>query len=383
MTVHDTPRNDAWPALRIVIAGGGTGGHLFPGIAIAREFMARNPQNGVLFVGTGKPMETSVLSKAGFDFEKISAEGLKGRGLIAQIRSLAKIPKGVIESVKLLRRFRPHLVVGVGGYAAGPLVMGAKLLGVRIALHEQNVMPGITNRVLARFADRVFVSFENTRLDARAQKVRITGNPVRREILDQARDRRAPSQKVPERTRPFTTLIVGGSQGAHALNLAMVEAMGRIKEKNAFSFVHQTGDHDEAMVKDAYRRHGLSAVVQAFFNDIARQYRDADLVVCRAGATTVAEIAAVGKGALFVPFPHAADNHQVLNARSLADAGAAEVILQEDLSGETLAGRILFYASNPEALDRMAARAAEMGRPDAAAAIVDECYALQRKAHVS
>jgi len=373
---HDKYRLIKPSPLRIVIAGGGTGGHLFPGIAIAKEFMDRNPDSRMLFVGTGKPLEVSVLSKIGFKFKKITAEGIKGRGSLKQILSLAKIPRGMIESVRILKRFRPNLVIGVGGYAAGPLAMGAWLLGVPIALHEQNILPGITNRVLARFADRVFVSFDNTRLSIDMQKIRVTGNPVRAEILTDNRIQKKTAAKDTNCDRPFTVLIVGGSQGAHGLNLAMVQAVALLKEKGDFFFIHQTGPQDETMVNEAYQRHGMAARVKSFFDDMARQYQSADLVICRAGATTVAEITAIGKGALFVPFPHAADDHQVLNARSLVNAGAAEMILEQELSAKILVDRITFYASNPQELDQMAFRAAGLGRPHAAAAIVDECYRL-------
>lgn len=364
------------PALSIVIAGGGTGGHLFPGIAIAQEFAARNPDTKVLFVGTGKPFEISVLSELGFKHEKITAEGIKGRGLVKQIVSICKIPKGICESILILRRFNPDLVVGVGGYAAGPLVMAAWLLRIHIALHEQNILMGITNRVLSCLADRIFVSFEHTPLAMKRSNVRISGNPVRREILQSAGNQNTRTVESFGKQRPFTILIIGGSQGAHGINLAVMEAVGHIKEKEAFFFIHQTGPKDEITVQNAYRRSGIAAEVQAFFPDMARQYQQADLVICRAGATTVAEITAVGKGVVFVPFPFAADNHQVLNARTLADAGAAEMILQQDLNGRILADKIEYFASNPEALNRMASRAKSLGRPDAAAMIVDDCYRL-------
>jgi len=362
--------------LRIVIAGGGTGGHLFPGIAIAQEFMARDPKNSVLFVGTGKPFEISIVTESGYKHATITTEGIKGRKLVNQVLSIAKIPKGVFESVLILKRFKPDLVIGVGGYAAGPLVLAAWLLGIHTALHEQNILMGITNRVLCRFADRVFVSFDNTRLNGRLTNVHVAGNPIRREILQCAGSQQDNGAVNFSQERPFTTLIIGGSQGAHGINQAVMAAVKHIKAKEAFYFIHQTGPQDEKMVKNAYRRHGIFGNVQSFFTDMDRQYQKADLVVCRAGATTVAEVAALGKGVVFIPFPFAADNHQVLNARTLADAGAAEMILQKDLSGKLLAQKIEYYASNPQALDQMAARAKDLGKPEAAAQIVDNCYQL-------
>ncbi len=371
---------EATKALRIVIAGGGTGGHLFPGIAIAQEFIKRNSKNRVLFAGAGKPFEISVLSETGFEHTSITAEGIKGRGVINQIASISIIPKGIIESIRFLKRFRPDIVIGVGGYAAGPVAMGAWLMGIKIVVHEQNILPGITNRLLSFFADRMYVSFKDTRTTVHPKKILVTGNPVRREILECAFKEKSnggpESEAAFGQGRPFKVLIIGGSQGAHSINLAVMEALGRVKDKNAFFFTHQTGLQDEEMVEKAYREHHISSTVKPFFNDMAQRYSNADLVICRAGATTVAEVTSLGKGVIFIPFPHAADNHQVLNARTLADTGAAEMILDKDLSGEALAERIEHYASHPEALNRMASRAGKLGKPDAARVIVDDCYRL-------
>lgn len=365
--------------MRIIIAGGGTGGHLFPGIAIAEAFMGKNKKNEVLFVGTGKPFEISILSKTCFMYQSITAEGIKGRGLWNQIVSIAKIPKGVFESIKIIKNFKPDLVLGVGGYSAGPVGLGAWLLGIKIVIHEQNILPGITNRILSHFADRIYVSFKNTKVEAfrccgaiSPKKIHITGNPVRKEILECARN-----QKIYlEQTKPFTVLILGGSQGAHSINMAVIEALKLIKEKDKFFFLHQTGAADEEKIKNAYMARGISCTVKAFFDDMAQQYGKADLIICRAGATTVAEVSAIGKGVLFVPYPFAADNHQVLNALSLKNAGAAEMILQKDLSGKVLAEKIRHYASSPNDLETMSSKIKELGRPDAAKAIVNDCYKL-------
>jgi len=367
--------------LRIVIAGGGTGGHLFPGIALAQEFTARNPNNRLLFVGTGKSFETTALSKAGFAHKGITSEGIKGRGILNQTKSILKIPKGILESVMILKQFRPDLVVGVGGYSAGPLVAGAWLLGIKIVLHEQNILPGITNRILSRLADRIYVSFDDIPTGFNPKKVLYTGNPVRREILQFASNQKVGEIDDSPQPRQFTILILGGSQGAHSINMAVLDAIDKIKDKTKFFFIHQTGLKDETRLRTAYERYGVSFKVQAFFNDMARQYQNADLVICRAGATTVAEIKVVGKGAIFIPFPFAADNHQVLNARSLEKAGAAEMILEKDLNGNALAERINFYASSPDTLRQMASRARDLSRPDATAVIVDDCYKLVRSAH--
>ncbi|MBN1930067.1 MAG: undecaprenyldiphospho-muramoylpentapeptide beta-N-acetylglucosaminyltransferase [Desulfobacterales bacterium] len=354
--------------IRIAIAGGGTGGHLFPGIAIAEAFRNKNPQNKILFISTGNPFEKSVLSKTDFQFQSIPAEGIKGRHFIKQLSSMSKIPFGILQSIRILKRFRPNLIVGIGSYSSGPVITAGWILGIKIVLHEQNILPGITNRILAHFAERIYVSFPNCKAGLKAEKVYYTGNPVRKEIL------KISSKPASDIKRPFTILIIGGSQGAHAINMAIIAAMENLKHKNCFYFIHQTGALDESRVQDAYQRHGIACRVQAFFNDMEKQYANADLIICRAGATTVAEVTAIGKAVIFIPYPFAADNHQALNARVLARAGAAEMILQKDLNAKDLARKIEHYAENPEQLKTMASKIKNFGRPDAAAAIVDDCY---------
>lgn len=361
-------------ALNIIIAGGGTGGHLFPGIAIAREFMARNPESRVLFVSTGRPLELEILGRAGFSHRRIRAEGIKGRGLFAKMGALCKVPGSILEALGVIRGFGPDLVVGVGGYSSGPVVAAARLCRVPCVLQEQNILPGITNRILARWVDRIYVSFEATRFPGVRAAVLMTGNPVRKEILEAAR---LPGDVAEGGGGgAFRLLVLGGSQGAHGINQAMADAAGHLAGAGPIHIVHQTGARDEAEVRAAYAAKGASAEVRAFYEDMPRRYRDADLVICRAGATTVAEIGAVGRPAIFIPYPYAADNHQELNARTLVSAGAAEMILERDLSGALLAERIRWLSGHPEALAEMAGRARGMGRPDAAAAIVDDCLEL-------
>ena len=359
--------------LRVVIAGGGTGGHLFPGIAVAEEIRARGACNQVLFVSRGNEFERAALARAGFTLETISVEGLKGRGLRNQARVIIHLPGSVVQSARRLRGFRPDLVIGLGSYSAGPVVVAAWLLRIPIALCEQNTLPGITNRVLARLADRIFTSFEQTG-GFDPHRVLWTGNPLRREIVRAAARGTAAHPPAPHRL--FTVLVIGGSQGAHSINMAVAAALERLPGRNRFFFIHQTGTADEAQVREAYRRAGTDARVQAFFDDMDVQYRQADLAVCRAGATTVAEITALGKPAVYIPFPFAADDHQRLNAQRMVEAGAAEMIAEDQLSAERLGERIGFYASHPEALARLAERAARLGKPDAAQRIVNECCRL-------
>jgi UDP-N-acetylglucosamine--N-acetylmuramyl-(pentapeptide) pyrophosphoryl-undecaprenol N-acetylglucosamine transferase len=368
---------DPFRSLRIAIAGGGTGGHLFPGLAIAQQFMTRNAANQVIFISTGNALERSALSQSGFQLKPITATGIKGRRRWNQITAIAKIPKGILQSVRFLRCFAPDLTVGLGSYSAGPVVIAAWLLGIPIVLQEQNILPGITNRILAPFAKRIYISFKQTRLRVDPGKVRWTGNPVRPEILKYA-DTVQHSNGATAAPKPFTILIIGGSQGAHRINLAVIEMLPQLAHKERLYFIHQTGAADQAMVKTAYQRNAVACMVQSFFDDMAKPYHQADLIICRAGATTVAEVTALGKAVIFIPYPYAADNHQTLNAASLAKEGAAELITEENLNGWTLSQKIADYLAHPAVLADMAARAGRLGKVNAAEIIVDDCYDLIR-----
>ncbi|MBW1739963.1 MAG: undecaprenyldiphospho-muramoylpentapeptide beta-N-acetylglucosaminyltransferase [Deltaproteobacteria bacterium] len=354
--------------MRVLIAGGGTGGHLFPGIALAEAFRNREPGVEIVFVGTRNPMEVSTLSKKGFDHVDIVAEGFKGRGFWRQVRSLFKIPMGVWQGLRIIWRFNPDIIIGVGGYASGPVALAARLMRKKIVIHEQNLLPGLTNRIVGRFADQIFISFPDNLGMFKPLKTLITGNPVRRELLTRKSDDRDSGR--------FTVLVLGGSQGAHAVNCAVVGALDCLKNPEKMAFVHQTGTKDAAWVAQAYETRGIKATVEPFFSDMGRAYSSADLVISRAGATTVSELMAQGKPAIFIPFPFAANNHQEMNARYVADAGGAEVILEKDLNGALLADRLDHYASHPEALHDMAVRTSALARPDAADVIVDQCRRL-------
>jgi UDP-N-acetylglucosamine--N-acetylmuramyl-(pentapeptide) pyrophosphoryl-undecaprenol N-acetylglucosamine transferase len=316
-----------------------------------------------------------VLSKTGYPLQTITVAAIKGRGLWNQVKSVANIPKGILEANRILKNFSPDLTIGLGSYSAGPVVFAAWLRRIPIVIHEQNILPGITNRILSRFAKRIYISFEHTKSNLDLRKVRWTGNPVRRELLEYC-DHNAQEKRDNAGNRPFTVLIIGGSQGAHRINMAVIEALEHLKDKDHLHFVHQTGDADEQQVNEAYRRNSIRCTVQSFFDNMTELYRRADLLICRAGATTVAEITALGKAVIFIPFPYAADDHQVLNAGSLSDHGAAETIIEKDLSGQILSERIAFYAAHEEVLNDMAAKARRLGKPDAAKNIVDDCYRL-------
>ena len=356
---------------RLVVAGGGTGGHLFPGIAIAQAFKMRHPDNEVLFVNAGRPLEREVLSDLGWSQHAISIEGIKGRGRWRQLQAAMKVPGAMWKAWRILRTFRADIVLSVGGYSAGPVAAVATFCGIPAVLHEQNRLPGVTNRILGRLVDRIYLSFEESAEYFDLAKVKVCGNPVRDEILSLAT--RSDGLKD---NGGFTVLVVGGSQGAQAINQAVVEALPDLKNLEGLRWVHQTGPDDEDSITAAYERMGMDATVRSFFSDMAEIYRQADIIICRAGATTVAEITIIGKAAVFVPFPFAADDHQTRNAQALVDAGAAEMIRQEKLSGDAVARLIRGYKENPVLLTEMAAKACALGRPEAAGDVVDDIYDL-------
>jgi UDP-N-acetylglucosamine--N-acetylmuramyl-(pentapeptide) pyrophosphoryl-undecaprenol N-acetylglucosamine transferase len=352
--------------MRVIFAGGGTGGHLFPGLAVARELQQRDAMTEILFVGTEQGIEARVLPMAGFRLETIPVRGLKGRGIRGLLDAAWGIPAGLLRSLTIIRNFRPDVVIGLGGYASGPFLLAGKLRGLRCAIMEQNLRPGFTNKFLARFVDRVFTSYRESRAYFSGGKVLETGNPVRW--------RKLPTVK---RSGKFVLLVFGGSAGAHRINLAIVDAMKRLTDLAAgLQVIHQTGQADFATVKAAYDSLPFEAEVLPFIEKMDEAYARADLVLCRAGATTVAELTTFGKAAILVPYPYAIYDHQRWNAQALQDQGAAEMILDQELSGDLLAGRIQAYVSDRQRLEQMAAAARGMGRPEAAARIVDECYAL-------
>ncbi len=357
------------PSINILIAGGGTGGHLFPGISIAEEFLKINSSNNILFAGTDRPFEKSVLKNAGFNHKDISITGLKGMGFFYKLKTALRLPAAIIQSVFIIFRFKADLIVGVGGYSSGPVAIAAWLLRKKIVLHEQNIVPGMTNKILSRFANRIYVSFSETANHFSITTVKTTGNPVRKEIL-------AVGQKIKDNDSPFNVLISGGSQGAHKINEAVCEAINYLNKDKQFNFVHQTGINDAEMVESAYIKSGLTHIVQPFFNDMEKQYENADLIICRAGATTIAEITAMGHSSILIPFPHAADNHQEKNARVLVNKEAAEMITEDNLNGKMLAEKIIYYSENPEQLKEIGFKAREYGKPEAAKTIVTDCYEL-------
>jgi UDP-N-acetylglucosamine--N-acetylmuramyl-(pentapeptide) pyrophosphoryl-undecaprenol N-acetylglucosamine transferase len=362
--------------LRVVIAGGGTGGHLYPGIAVARELLVRRPDAQISFAGTSRGLEARVVPLEGFSLDLIRSSGIKGKAIADRARGAALLPLSLLDAWRVVSRRRPDVVIGVGGFSSGPVVLVAAMRGVPTMLLEQNAVPGLTNRLLAPFVRAAAVTFERTK-PFFGEKAVVTGNPVRPEFLQEA----APQTELDTDDRSSNTrvLVFGGSQGAHAINVAMVEAAAELAAGSPrLRLTHQTGERDVEMVRAAYRRAGLEADVEPFLFDMGRRIGQADLIVCRAGATTLAEITAAGKAAILIPLPTATDDHQRQNAEALATTGAAEVLLQADATGPALARRILTLAADPEARARVGQAARRLARPDAARLIVDRAVELAR-----
>lgn len=357
-------------SVRVLIAGGGTGGHLFPGLAVAEELLQRRPGSDIFFVTGHRRIESEILDRYGFSQSSINVEGLKGRGWIKGIMGIWRLPHALFQSFRIIRMRSPQLVVGVGGYSSGPVCLAAKIMGIPTAIHEQNTIPGFTNRLLSRIVDRVLISFDESKNWFPGRPVFLTGNPVRKELL-MNRCRHNDISKV------FTVLVTGGSQGAMAINDASVKAMAIIKASGkAFRVIHQTGETDFTRMRAAYANAGIQAETRPFIQDMARAYRDADIVVSRAGATTISELAVLGIPSILIPFPYATNRHQEINARVLSDMGGAEILLQKDLSGERLADVLMGYMDNRTALKKMGEKAMRKGQPDAASAIVDQLEAI-------
>jgi UDP-N-acetylglucosamine--N-acetylmuramyl-(pentapeptide) pyrophosphoryl-undecaprenol N-acetylglucosamine transferase len=360
--------------LRVVIAGGGTGGHVYPGIAVARELLARRPDAQISFAGTARGIESRVMPREGFALDVIRSAGLKGKSLVDRVRGASLVPLGLADAWRIVSRRRPHLAIGVGGYSSGPIVLVSALRGVPTMLLEQNAVPGLTNRLLAPVVRAAAVTFDSTR-GFFGSKAFVSGNPVRPEFFAAAGQFEESS--VDEHASITQVLVFGGSQGAHAINVAMVEAAAELAAGGpALHLVHQTGERDVEMVRAGYRQAGIQAEVEPFLHDMGRRIGRADLIVCRAGSTTLSEITAAGKAAVLIPLPTATDDHQRKNAEALRVAGAAEVLLQSDMTGKVLAQRIRALAADRDRRSRMASAARALARPDAARVIGDRALEL-------
>ncbi len=358
----------------LMIAGGGTGGHVYPAIAIAQEWMARNAKRHVVFVGTERGLEKTIVPKAGFPIEFISAGGLKGKGLGDTLKSIFRLPVGFLEALTLVGKHRPNVVLGVGGYSSGPVLVAAKLRGVPTVIHEANAFPGLTNRVLARVVTAAAVAFEAAAPRMKRADAVITGNPIRKEFFDTF-DTRHPTPDSRKRL-----LIFGGSQGSVTINDALIGAllfMAPLRGK--LEIVHQTGPKELTRMQQAYRDSAFpDARVVPYLDPIVAEIAAADLVVSRSGAMTVGELAATGRASILIPFAAATDNHQELNARAVERAGGAVVIIEKELSPERLGFAITEIVSNPDRTTRMGAASRTLATPDATRKIVDLLEKIER-----
>jgi UDP-N-acetylglucosamine--N-acetylmuramyl-(pentapeptide) pyrophosphoryl-undecaprenol N-acetylglucosamine transferase len=352
-------------ALKVIITGGGTGGHIFPGIAVAQEIKEIYPKAQILFAGTGRLVDQQAMRQYGFETRIMHCSALKGGSLGRQIKTLASLPLSLLEALKLIWGYKPDLVFGVGGYVTGPVILAARLLGVATAIHEQNSVPGLANRMLGRIAKKIFLSIPGSEQYFKPAKCVLSGNPVRHDIL---------SVRRKDEVKPVL-LVLGGSQGAHAVNTMLPEAVALAKDRlpAGFKVIHQSGIADEGAVRQAYEEHGINAVVAAFFSDMAMVYQQAALVVSRAGATTLAELAVLRQAAILIPFPYAADDHQRKNAEYLVSEGAARMFNERDLSPAILAEEIVSIMADNKLRSEMGRNAGRLAKPQAAAAIVNGC----------
>ncbi len=355
--------------IRLLMTGGGTGGHLFPAVATAQQFQKQMPGTEVLFVGTTRKMDTRSLGMYGFASESIRCYGLKGKNPLELLKAIAVLPVSYLQALLIIRRFKPDIIVAVGGYVTGPVVAAAKSMGLPVVLHEQNSVPGLANRKLGKLADRICLSLPGSGTHFPADKILYTGNPVRNKILELA------GKTQSQKSRRQTLLILGGSQGAQAVNRLVSDALCSFtdSELQGIKVIHQTGDRDQEKVLAAYQQRGIDSVVAGFFMKMDEVYAEADLVVSRAGATTLSELAVLGKPVILIPYPSAADNHQEKNGQYYVSGGGAVQYLQKDLTAEQLGASILELIYNKDQLTIMGTAMKRLAFPDAAESIVACC----------
>lgn len=374
-----TKRRRSGSAMTVVIAAGGTGGHLYPAVALAREFLRRDPSTTILFVGTRRGIESKVLAHEGFELLYISAKPVMGKGLLDVIRGVFSVPIALRQSLDILRQRQADVVIGVGGYTSPTMLVAAALRGITRVILEPNAYPGMANKVVAPFAQRIFLAFESAANSFDRGRVRVVGTPIRQGFLAEV----GQSEGLPSHTN-LRLLIFGGSQGAQAINHAVLDGLGAlIQLVPTLDITHQTGESDYQRVRETYEQLGVRAEIAPFLYDMPKALRTADLVVARAGAMTIAELAACGKPAILIPLPTAIYDHQMKNARAMEEAGGATVLPQADLTGSRLNELISGILLDPERLRAMSAKSREMRRVDAAQAIVQECYALMGVEHES
>ena len=347
--------------MKVLIAAGGTGGHIYPGIAVAKEILRRDADSEIRFVGTARGLENKIVPENGFKLEVINSAGLKSVGLVGKLKGLFILPKSFLEARSLIKNFKPDIVIGAGGYVSGPVLMMASLMKIPTLVMDSNALPGFTNRQLARFVDKAALTFEEA-LPYFGKKGIVTGNPVRSEFFD---------VQPKTRGKEFNLLIFGGSQGARVINNTVADAL-ELLPKDDLNITHQTGEADFDKINELYNRAGRGdSDVRKYISDMVAQFEKTDLIISRAGATTCAELAAAGKAAIMIPLPTAADDHQRKNAEALQNSGAARMILQKDLNHESLAKEINDLINSPEKISEMEKAAKLLGKKDAAKVTVD------------
>ena len=358
--------------MKLLLAGGGTGGHLFPAIAIAEQLKLEEPQSEILFVGTAHGLEARMLPDLGWELATIDMSGWAGRGPVTKLRVVGQLMKSLVQSRKILQHFSPDVVVGVGGYASVPALLAAKTLGIPYLIHEQNAWPGLANRLLGRWAKRVCLSFDESDRAFHLSATLLTGNPVRSAM-----------ERCPEIDEEQTCLLIfGGSQGARAINRTIIAALPYLEEwKDRLTIIHQSGDADFEETVQGYDRNGwVNVEIMPFIKDMSSAYAKATLIICRAGATTLAELTACGRPAVLIPYPHAAAGHQSSNAQAMAAKGAALMMEETDLTAERLATLISGLLNDRASIRSMAAAAKGLARPGAAARLLEECRTVLSEA---
>jgi len=365
-------KHSATSKIRIIVTGGGTGGHLFPGIAVATKLRKNIGNCEIMFIGTDRHIDRNSLANVDFKVRSLQCSGLKGLGTGQRLKTALQLPFAIFEAIKFINEFKPHLVIGVGGYVTGPVLLAAKLKSIPTCIHEQNSVPGLANRISSKIVDKVFISLPIDN-GFPQHKTILTGNPVREEILAVAQKKRSLQE-----SEPLTIIILGGSQGAHRLNELVLEAAKEltITSPKPLRFIHQTGSKDKQWVRQAYLDLGIDAICDDFFGDMASIYHQADLAICRAGATTLAELSATGTPSILVPYPFAADNHQEINGSYYVQGQGAYLYKENELTGKLLTDQIVSLLNNSEKLRNMADKMRSLAKLDATDEIVNHCLRL-------
>ncbi|WP_353685053.1 undecaprenyldiphospho-muramoylpentapeptide beta-N-acetylglucosaminyltransferase [Thermodesulfovibrio sp. 3907-1M] len=368
--------------MKVIIAGGGTGGHLFPGVALAETIQERHPEAQIIFVGTQKGLEAKVIPKTKYELKFISIQGFVGKSATQKLKAVISLFKSISESKEIISSFSPDVVFGVGGYASFPVVLIAALKKIPSIILEQNTVPGLANKILGRVASAIAITYPETIDYFPKQKVYLTGTPIRKKILEADSEKAKRIFNIEE--GKLTILVFGGSLGARKINKAMTEALSYLLPlKDRIQIIHQTGEYDLNWVSTEYKNLSFKATVLPFIYEMAEAYSVADLVISRAGASTVAEITAIGKASILIPYPYAAYNHQEMNARRLLSRGACELILDRDLNGKSLAKKINEILNNPEVIKEMQRASLAFGKPKAGEKIIEIAETLIRRRNVS